>query len=190
LFGQNLAVRCKAKWWLRCKLLSTECIRLYSVLFLFVDCLYSATLLCFCSSTACICLLCLHFVSLSVRRFRFVLNEHFAANYYRLNAFGYSALFLFVDCLSRCIKSMSIKSITIRFWSCAEHEHPHEPSFPEVLNESADELATIARKAPIRTQQDDDHWPEQTVSIIGARTCGRLADALHYCCTASDLISY
>jgi membrane protein YqaA with SNARE-associated domain len=71
-----------------------------SALFLFVDCLYSATLLSFCSSTACICLLCLHFVSLSVRRFRFGLNERFDTNYYyRLNAFGYSALFLFVDCL-------------------------------------------------------------------------------------------
>jgi hypothetical protein len=69
-------------------------------LFLFVDCLYSATLLPFCSSTACVCLLCLPFVSLSVRRFRFGLNERFDTNYYyRLNAFGYSALFLFVDCL-------------------------------------------------------------------------------------------
>jgi membrane protein YqaA with SNARE-associated domain len=71
----------------------------YSALFLFVDCLYSATLLCFCPSTACVCLLCFNFVSLSVRRFRFGLNERFGANYYGLNAFGYSALFLFVDCL-------------------------------------------------------------------------------------------
>jgi hypothetical protein len=69
-------------------------------LFLFVDCLYSATLLCFCPSTACVCLLCLPFVTLSVRRFRFGLNERFDTNYYyRLNAFGASALFLFVDCL-------------------------------------------------------------------------------------------
>jgi hypothetical protein len=42
----------------------------------------------------------------------------------------------------------------------------HELSFPETLNEAADDLATIlARKSPILTQQDDGHWPEQTVSI-------------------------
>jgi hypothetical protein len=42
------------------------------------------------------------------------------------------------------------------------------------------------------TQTDDDHWPEQTVSIIGprGRICDRVARELRYCCTASDLISY
>jgi hypothetical protein len=38
---------------------------------------------------------------------------------------------------------------------------------PEVLNEAADDLTTLARQSPIRTPQDNDHWPEQTVSIIG-----------------------
>jgi hypothetical protein len=40
----------------------------------------------------------LHFVSLSVRRFRFGLNGGFGVTY-RLDAFGFSALFLPVDCL-------------------------------------------------------------------------------------------
>jgi hypothetical protein len=68
-------------------------------------------------------------------------------------------------------------------------KQPHELSFPEILNEEADDLATAARQVPILTQQDDDHWPEQTVSIIGPRRriCGHLADELRCCCTASDL---
>jgi hypothetical protein len=63
---------------------------------------------------------------------------------------------------------------------------------PEVLNEAADALATLARQSPICTPQDNDHWPEQTVSIIGPRghMCGRLASELRYCCTAGDLRSY
>jgi ribonuclease HI len=67
-----------------------------------------------------------------------------------------------------------------------------EFTFPETLNETADELATIARQSQNLTQTDDDHWPEQTVSVIGprGRMCGRLARELRYCCTASDLISY
>jgi hypothetical protein len=37
------------------------------------------------------------------------------------------------------------------------------------------------------TPQDNDHWPEQTVSIIGpcGRMRGRLASESRYCCTAS-----
>jgi hypothetical protein len=73
----------------------------YSALFLllFVDCLYSATLLCFYSSTtARICLLCLHFVSLSVCRIRFGLNGGFGVSSWLL-AFGTSALFLLIDCI-------------------------------------------------------------------------------------------
>jgi hypothetical protein len=42
---------------------------------------------------------------------------------------------------------------------------------------AAEDLAIIARNSPIITQQDDDHWPEQTVSM-------------RYCSTASDLLSY
>jgi ribonuclease HI len=63
---------------------------------------------------------------------------------------------------------------------------------PEVLNEAADDLATPARQSPIRTPQDNDHWSEQTVSIIGphGRMCGCLASELRYCCTAGDLRSY
>jgi hypothetical protein len=63
---------------------------------------------------------------------------------------------------------------------------------PEVLNKAADALATLARQSPICTPQDNDHWPEQTVSIIGPRSsmCGRLANELRYCCTAGDLCSY
>jgi hypothetical protein len=62
---------------------------------------------------------------------------------------------------------------------------------PEVLNEAADDLAILARQSPICTSQDNDHWPEQTVSIIGPRDrmCGRLASELRYCCTAGDLRS-
>jgi hypothetical protein len=60
---------------------------------------------------------------------------------------------------------------------------------PEVLNEAADDLATLACQSSIRTPQDNDHWPEQTVSMIGprGRMCGRLASELRYCCTAGDL---
>ena len=67
-----------------------------------------------------------------------------------------------------------------------------EFTFPERLNESADGLATIARHSQHLAQTDDDHWPEQTVSVIGprGRMCGRLVSELRYCCTASDLISY
>jgi ribonuclease HI len=67
-----------------------------------------------------------------------------------------------------------------------------ELTFPELLNETADELATQARSYPSLTQKDDDHWPEQTVSIIGprGRMCGRVASELRYCCTAPDLLSY
>jgi hypothetical protein len=64
-----------------CKLLSTECIRLLSSLSgrrLYLSLVFT---------------LCL----LSVRLFRFGLNERFGANYYRLNAFGFSPLFLVVD---------------------------------------------------------------------------------------------
>jgi ribonuclease HI len=47
---------------------------------------------------------------------------------------------------------------------------------PEVLNEAADDLATLVRQSPICMPQDNDHWPEQTVSIISprGRMCGRL----------------
>jgi hypothetical protein len=63
---------------------------------------------------------------------------------------------------------------------------------PEVLNEAADDLATLARQSPICTPQDNDHWPEQTAIIISprGRMCGRLASELRYCCTAGDLRSY
>jgi hypothetical protein len=74
----------------------------------------------------------------------------------------------------------------------SRRKQPHEFSFAEVLNEAADELATIARHSQHLTRTDDDHWPEQTVSIIGlrGRMCGRVARELRYCCTASDLLSY
>jgi hypothetical protein len=40
--------------------------------------------------------------------------------------------------------------------------------------------------------QDDDHWLEQVISVIGhrGRLCGRVACELRYCCTAGDLLSY
>jgi hypothetical protein len=72
-------------------------------------------------------------------------------------------------------------------------KRPDELTFPEILNETADELATHARRSKNLTQtDDDDHWPEQTVSIIGprGRMCGHLAKELRYCCTAPDLLSY
>jgi hypothetical protein len=67
-----------------------------------------------------------------------------------------------------------------------------EFTFPETLNETADGLATLARHFQNLTQTDDDHWPEQTVSVIGprGRMCGRLASELRYCYTAPDLLSY
>ena len=67
-----------------------------------------------------------------------------------------------------------------------------EFTFPERLNETADRLATIARHSRNLAQTDDDHCPEQTVSVIGprGRMCGRLASELRYCCTASDLVSF
>jgi ribonuclease HI len=53
----------------------------------------------------------------------------------------------------------------------------HEFIFPEVLNETAGELATTARQTQNLKQTNDDHWPEQTVNIIGprGRMCGRAA---------------
>jgi hypothetical protein len=74
----------------------------------------------------------------------------------------------------------------------SSRKKPHELTFPEVLNESADDLATAARKGPRSVLQDDEHWPEQTVSVIGprGRICGQMATELRYCCTAGDLLSY
>jgi hypothetical protein len=53
---------------------------------------------------------------------------------------------------------------------------------PEALNEGAGDLATLARQSPVHTPQDNDHWPEQTVSIIGpcGHMCGRLTSELRY----------
>ena len=70
-------------------------------------------------------------------------------------------------------------------------KEPHEFSFPETLNEAADNLATNARTCR-ELDHDDDHWPEQEVSVIGhrGRMCGRIACELRFCCTAGDLISY
>jgi S-methylmethionine-dependent homocysteine/selenocysteine methylase len=75
---------------------------------------------------------------------------------------------------------------------------PHElrsvscKSHSELLNETADVLATAARQSQALMQQDDAHWSEQTVSVIGprGRMCGRLASELRYCCTAPNLVSY
>jgi hypothetical protein len=71
-------------------------------------------------------------------------------------------------------------------------KHPDELTFPEILNETGDELATKARRSQNLTHTDDDHWPEQTVSIIGprGRMCGHVARKLRYCCTAPYLLSY
>jgi hypothetical protein len=70
-------------------------------------------------------------------------------------------------------------------------KQPHEFTFAETLNEAADDLATIARNGRA-LDHDDDHWPEQVISIIGhrGRLCGRTACELRYCCTAGDLLSY
>jgi hypothetical protein len=74
----------------------------------------------------------------------------------------------------------------------SRRKNPADFTFSEILNETAHGLATQARQSQDLTQTDDDHWPEQTVSIIGprGRMCGRLARELRYCCTASELISY
>jgi hypothetical protein len=50
----------------------------------------------------------------------------------------------------------------------------------EILNEAADDLATAARD--YTATQDDEHWPEQEVSIIGARgrMSGRMAHEIRY----------
>jgi ribonuclease HI len=74
----------------------------------------------------------------------------------------------------------------------SSRKRPDELTFPELLNETADELATAARQSQALMQLDDAHWPEQTVSVIGprGRMCGRLASELRFCCTAPDLLSY
>jgi hypothetical protein len=71
-------------------------------------------------------------------------------------------------------------------------KRPDELTFPEILNETADELATKARRSKNITHADDEHWPEQTVCIIGARgrMCGHVSKELRYCCTAPNLLSY
>jgi hypothetical protein len=92
-----------------------------------------------------------------------------------------------------CLRTLSIP-ITWHWvrGHASRRKDPEDFTFAEVLNEAADELATQARKLPNLTQIDDDHWPEQTVSIIGprGRMCGRVATELRYCCTAPDLLSY
>ena len=65
-----------------------------------------------------------------------------------------------------------------------------EFKWEEILNEAADELATDARHCAVAFE--DDHWPEQEISMIGprGRMCGRLAHEIRYCCTSGDMLSY
>jgi ribonuclease HI len=86
---------------------------------------------------------------------------------------------------------ISIEWEWVRGHACSRKKE-QDFTVPEVLKEVADDLATLARQRPICTPQDNDHWPEQTVSIIGprGRICDRLASELRYCCTAGDLCSY
>jgi ribonuclease HI len=67
----------------------------------------------------------------------------------------------------------------------------HNFVWAEILNEAADDLATAARLYPV-LHDDDKHWPEQEISVIGprGRMCGRVAHEIRYCCTAPDLLSY
>jgi hypothetical protein len=105
-------------------------------------------------------------------------------------------------CRTHCNLEVAIRDCLLKLpipiswqwvWGHASRrKQPHDFSFAEVLNEAADELATIARHSQHLTRTDDDHWLEQTVNIIGprGRMCGRVARELRYCCTASDLLSY
>jgi hypothetical protein len=73
----------------------------------------------------------------------------------------------------------------------AQRKKPGELSWPEHLNEFADDLATAAYNLPA-TKLDSDHWPEQAISVIGprGRMCGRLQEELRFCCTAPSLLAY
>jgi hypothetical protein len=51
----------------------------------------------------------------------------------------------------------------------SHRKQPHEFTFAETLNETADNLATLARHGRA-LDHDYDHWPaEQVVSVIGPR---------------------
>ena len=47
----------------------------------------------------------------------------------------------------------------------AQRKKPDELSWPENLNEFADNLSTAAYNLPA-TEIDSDHWPEQVISVI------------------------
>jgi hypothetical protein len=95
--------------------------------------------------------------------------------------------------IKHCLKQLSFSFSWHRVRGHASRrKQPEDFTFAETLNEAADDLATLARQGRA-LDHDDDHWPEQVVSVIGPRgprMCGRVARELRFCCTAGDLLSY
>ena len=92
-----------------------------------------------------------------------------------------------------CLLKLPIPILWHWFKDHASSQKGHDDlTFPERHSETADDLATKPRQIPNLTQMDDDHWPEQRVSIIGPRRrmCGRVASELRYYCTAPYFLSY
>ena len=91
------------------------------------------------------------------------------------------------QCLQQCSTSVDWQWIR---GHASKRKRRHQFTRAEELNEIADDLATAARQ--FVEAVDDDHWPEQEVSVIGmrGRMCGRLLHELRYCCTMPDLLSY
>jgi hypothetical protein len=96
--------------------------------------------------------------------------------------------------IKHCLKQQLSFSFSWQ-WVRGPASHRKQPEdftfLAETLNEAADDLATLARQGRA-LDHDDDHWPEQVVSVIGprGRMCGRVARELRFCCTAGDLLSY
>ena len=66
----------------------------------------------------------------------------------------------------------------------------HDFTWPEELNERADDVATDARQDC--NIPNNRHWLEQLVSMLGSSGCisGNLSNAIRFCCTTLDLQSF
>ena len=85
-------------------------------------------------------------------------------------------------------------SSTVKWEWVRGHAHRRKKEFdftwPESLNSAADAMATKARQRAHLT--NNQHWPEQAISIIGpqGRITGHLAKEIRHCCTSRDLQTY
>ena len=94
--------------------------------------------------------------------------------------------------ISRCLQ----RSPFVVNWKwvkghASRSKQPHELTWPESLNEAADNLATLARTTPPNSHLDEP-WPEQLISVSTSSTClrGNLAGEIRFSCTSPDVLSY